>query len=179
LAGFEVAVDDGLVVGVFQGLGDLSGDAQGFFDGEATSGTSNRSLTLRLSLRAMSVRRMAVAPRLRSGQAGRMEQVGEGFARDVFHDQSVRVAGVFDTVDLRNVGMIERGEQRGLAAEAGEAVGVARELLGEDFEGHVALQLGIVAVIDLAHTAFADEAPDFVLAQHGSGFEGHVHSSDE
>ena len=38
---------------------------------------------------------------------------------------------------------VQRGEDLGFALEAGEAIRILRECLGQDFEGHVAVEFGV------------------------------------
>ena len=58
-------------------------------------------------------------------------------------------------------------------SEAGEAVGVLRELGGEHLEGHVPPELRVGGAVDLAHAAGADRGRDPVvgerLADHEAG----------
>ena len=76
----------------------------------------------------------------------------ERIALDQLHDQGVP----FHSVDLRNVGMVERSQDLGLALEAGHALAVAGKGFGQHLERNVALQPGIFGAIDLAHAARAD-----------------------
>jgi hypothetical protein len=69
--------------------------------------------------------------------------------------------------------MIERGEHFGLALKTREAIGIARERRGQDFERDLALQPRIACAIHLAHAACAQQAKDFVTAGSGSYREGH------
>ena len=68
----------------------------------------------------------------------------------------------FEPVDRRDVRMIERGEDLGLALEAGEALGVVCEQVGQDLERDVATELRVARAIDLAHAAGAEQREDFV-----------------
>ena len=69
--------------------------------------------------------------------------------------------------------MVERSEHLGFALEASEIVGILREGGGEDFEGHVAVELGVAGPVDFAHAASAEGSGDFVGAESGAGGEGH------
>ena len=53
-------------------------------------------------------------------------------------------------VDLRDVRMIERGKNAGLAFEARETFRIERERLGKHLDGDVAVELGIAGSIDFA-----------------------------
>src|SRR3989304_1455096 len=67
--------------------------------------------------------------------------------------------------------MIERGEHFGFALEAGQAFGVAGEFFRQDFDGYVAVEFGVVGLIDVAHAAGADVGGDFTGAEFGAGSE--------
>ena len=75
-------------------------------------------------------------------------------------------------MDLGDVRVIQRGERLGFAREADVAVRVMRERLGQDFDGHVAIELGVARAEDLAHAAFAKQRGDLVDAKTRAGGEG-------
>ena len=58
--------------------------------------------------------------------------------------------------------VIQRRQYLRLALEARETVLITREDVGEDFERHVAIQLGIARAIHFAHTARAERGKDLV-----------------
>ena len=63
------------------------------------------------------------------------------------------------------MGMIEGGEHDSFPLEAREAVGLARELRGQDLERDLALELGIARAPDLAHASRAQRTENFVVRQ--------------
>ena len=79
----------------------------------------------------------------------------EVLALDELHDEGMHVAPaptrvrrgrrLDDAVDLRDVGVIQRGERLRLAREAGDAIGVVRDGVGQDLDGDVAVQLRVAA----------------------------------
>ena len=93
-------------------------------------------------------------------------------ALDEFHHQRTDTVGFFETVDLRDVGMIQRGEGLGFAREPCEPFGVARERVRQDFDRDVAIQLRIARPIHLAHTPGPKGGKDFVRAKACAGVEG-------
>ena len=93
-------------------------------------------------------------------------------ALDEFHHQRTDTVGFFETVDLRDVGMIQRCEGLRFAREPCEPVGVARERVRQDFDRDVAIQLRIAGAIDLAHTPGPKGGKDFVRAKACAGVEG-------
>ena len=62
-------------------------------------------------------------------------------------------------------GMVQGRQGAGLAVEAGQALGVLGEMVGQDLERHLAAQLGVLGQVDGAHAAFAEFAEDFVVGQ--------------
>ena len=61
-----------------------------------------------------------------------------------------------DFVYRDNVGMIERGGRLGFALEPVLGLFVGRGFLGQELEGDLAIQLGIVGEKYLPHPAFAE-----------------------
>ena len=77
----------------------------------------------------------------------------------------------FDAVDLRDVRMIERRERPGFAVESRDAVGVASDQLGKDFQRDVAAEPGVARAKHLPHAAFAEFGNDSIGAELCSGCE--------
>ncbi len=61
--------------------------------------------------------------------------------------------------------MIQRGEHFGVALEACHALRVASKSLGQNFDCHIALQLGIARAVDLSHATGADGREDFEVTE--------------
>ena len=74
-----------------------------------------------------------------------------------------------DPVDLRNVGMIERGKQLGFTLKPRQPFRIVRERIGQDLDRDVALQPRITRAIHLAHPARADGGQDLVGANSNAG----------
>jgi len=85
----------------------------------------------------------------------------ERFALDQFHGHRA----LFDAVDLRDVGMIQRGQGLGFAIKARQAFRVAGERARKNFDGDVALQLRVVRAIHLTHPTRAERCQDLVLTE--------------
>ena len=77
----------------------------------------------------------------------------------------MHIARLFQVVDRRDVGMIQRGQQPRLALKTGEPFGIFCEGLRKDFDRHIALQLRVMGPINFAHAARADAREDRVLSQ--------------
>ena len=69
--------------------------------------------------------------------------------------------------------MVERCEDVCFALEPRRAIDVAAQGVADDFQGHVAMQLGVASAIHLSHTAGADERDDFVRAEARAGKQRH------
>jgi len=61
--------------------------------------------------------------------------------------------------------MIQRGECLGLALEAGEPLGILRERLGQDLDGHLAAEMCVRGAVHLPHPADANLRGHFVRAE--------------
>ena len=57
-------------------------------------------------------------------------------------------------------GWFEAGQDLGFALEAGEALGVRSDGLGQDLDGHLATELGVFGAIHGPHAAFAQLGGD-------------------
>ncbi len=79
-----------------------------------------------------------------------------------------------DAVDAGHVGMGKRRQGLGLAVEPGVAIRVAGEGVGQDFQGHVAVEFGVPGPVDFTHATRADLGEDFVMSQGLACF--HVYS---
>jgi hypothetical protein len=84
-----------------------------------------------------------------------------------------------EAVNRGDVGMIERGQDFGLALQASDAIGILREGGGQDLDRDVALQARVAGTIDLAHSAGADHRLDFVRTEARSALEGTVRDSTQ
>ena len=92
---------------------------------------------------------------------------------DQLHHERDGVTGLLQPMDLGDVGMVERGEDFGLALEARQPLGIARHRLRQYLDCDRALQIGVRRPIHLSHPALADLGGDFIRAEAGAGREGH------
>src|ERR1041385_2285360 len=74
--------------------------------------------------------------------------------------------------------MIERGEHFRFTLKAGDAVGIARELIGQDLDRDFALQLRVACTIHFTHSAATQQGQNVVRAEtiacddaHGLAFQ--------
>ena len=103
-----------------------------------------------------------------------LDEVVEPLALDQLHHQDVDAVEVLEAVEDCNVRVIEGGEDPGLALEAGVALGVRSEVLGQGFERDLTAELRVGGAPHLPHPAFAELCGDLVEAEAGTGTEGHV-----
>jgi len=92
---------------------------------------------------------------------------------DQFHHQRANAAGVFEAVDRRDVGMIERRQYLRLALEAHDVLRVGGQGGRQHFQCDLPAQLGVGRPIHLAHTARAEGRSDFVRSEASPGGQSH------
>lgn len=95
------------------------------------------------------------------------------FADNKLHNEKPDVTIALESMERRDVGVIEGSKKLRFALEATQAFWVLRERLGKDFDGDVTPERGVFGFVDFAHAAGADGGEDFVRAEAGSGGEGH------
>ena len=78
------------------------------------------------------------------------------------------------SVDGGDVGVIQRGQQLGLALEAGQAVRVVGEGCRQELDGDLAVEGGIDRLPHTAHPPLADFLAELVVQQCLTGFERHL-----
>jgi len=88
-------------------------------------------------------------------------------------DEGSTAAAVFESVDLRDVGMIERSKDLRLASKSAEPLGVGDEQLRQDLDGDVPIQFRIARAIHLAHAAGPEGRQHFVGAEASTRLQGH------
>lgn len=84
------------------------------------------------------------------------EALSEILALDHFQDEETFAVHMFETVNSRDMGVVERREHVGLAFKTGQPLGVVSQRIGEKLEGHVAAQAGVAGAENLAHSALPD-----------------------
>ncbi len=94
-----------------------------------------------------------------------LQSLGEVFALDELHHERADAVRLLEAVDRGDVRVLKLGEELCLALEAGEALGVGGEHLGEDLDGDLALQLRVGRAVDDPHPALAEGAGDLVGAE--------------
>jgi hypothetical protein len=116
--------------------------------------------------------------RQRCGSLGRVRE-----RLHVVNGETVLAAGGFqdrpapdllESVNLRDVRVIERGEQLRFTTEAADAASMCGESAGENLQRNVATEPCIARAIDLAHSAGADRPNDLVNTNPCSAREAHA-----
>ena len=130
VGGFQIPMDDPLLMCRLQSFSDLQGHWQRFVDGDRTFGNA----------------------------------ICQGWTLDQLEDKGLSFADVLDAVDSPDVGMIQRGQDFGFPLEATHSLAVGGELLGQDFERHVAVELSVGSPVDLTHAAFAELGGYFIVS---------------
>ena len=74
--------------------------------------------------------------------------------------------------------MIEPGQELGLALEAGHAVGIAGEEIGQKLERNLAAQGQVIGEEDFAHASGAELSADFIMTQRLADHEGKLRDID-
>ena len=91
------------------------------------------------------------------------------FAFHQFHDNGV----AFETINGGDIRMVQRGQCLRFALKPRQVVGVIGQRGRQDFDGHVAVELGVARAVDLAHPASAQRREDFVRAESVARSERH------
>src|SRR4029453_12552778 len=81
---------------------------------------------------------------------------------------------LLEAVDVRNVGMVQRGERLGFPGESGKAVRISGKGVGQDLQRDIAIELRIAGPKHLPHSPFADRRGDVVAAKSGARRKGQV-----
>ena len=70
--------------------------------------------------------------------------------------------------------MVQGRGGEGFLLEAAQPVGIARESLRQDLDGHLAFEARVAGAVDLAHAARAQQRDNFVRSEFRA--RGQVHS---
>jgi len=81
------------------------------------------------------------------------DPIGKRRPLDELHDQR---AAFLDPIEMRDVRVIQRGQNFGFALKARQALGVRGQGGGEHLDRHLALQRHVGGAVDLAHAAGAN-----------------------
>ena len=76
-------------------------------------------------------------------------------------------------MECGNGGMVERGQQFSFTLEPRETVGIFGKLLGKDFDGDLAPELGVTGPVNFSHSPRTDGGEDLVVPERLAGPERH------
>ena len=82
-----------------------------------------------------------------------------------FENKELLPVEFVEAVDLRDMRMIQGGEELGFATEASDTIRIVRERYGHDLERDFPSELGVFRAIDFAHAAAAEQGDDLVAAE--------------
>ena len=94
--------------------------------------------------------------RKRPGPQARLERV----ALDVFHHQVGLPVFLGEVVDRHDVGVLETGDGFGLALESLLEVRVLQKDRMQNLDGDIAIEGGVIRLVDRRHTALAELLDD-------------------
>jgi hypothetical protein len=98
------------------------------------------------------------------------DSFGERHALDKFENQHLDAGSVFfETVNLRDVRVVERREYLRFATETRPAIGVVAQHGAKHLQRDITVQSRIASAIDLPHAAGAQRRDDLVGADPGTG----------
>ena len=99
--------------------------------------------------------------------------IGERRSVHQLHHQRFEAVDVFQPVDVRNVWMIQRGQDLCLASKTGEAFRVSDEGIWEHLQRIVPFERSVMCPPDPTHATLADEGGDFIWADTGARADRH------
>ncbi len=96
----------------------------------------------------------------------------------VLHHEIRGTLDVPDFVNRDDVGVIQRRGGAGLRRKAGDAVGIGRDLLGQELDGHVPAEVVVTGAKHLAHATAAQPRDELVSTQPRADRRGHEGHSE-
>jgi hypothetical protein len=93
---------------------------------------------------------------------------------DEFHHEGVHACRFLESVDRRDVGMIQRGESLRLSFKPSETLGLLGERVRQDLDRDLTTQRRVRRSVHLPHAAFADRRGDVVDAEASAGGQGQL-----
>ena len=111
--------------------------------------------------------------RLGDGDGAARDDLRQVFAFDELHHQRARRALFLDAVNRADAGMVERGERLGFAREAGDAIGIEGERIGQDLDRDVPSESRVARPIDFSHAAGPQLGEDLVGRETRAGSNRH------
>src|SRR5262249_8811686 len=107
-----------------------------------------------------------------------LEPVLKRFALDQFHHNTRLRRRILQSVNLRDIGVIQRGKDFRLTLKAAHAISVSRELFRQNLDRNFAFQPEVACAIHLTHAALAEHPSDFMRAELCADGQSHDFASD-
>src|SRR6185295_2141263 len=85
------------------------------------------------------------------------------FAFDQFHYQKRLALVFFDSMDGRNIWMVERRQQLRFSFETRQPLRLVNQRFGYELERHRAIEFEVACAVNLAHSTLADLLDDLVM----------------
>src|SRR4029453_7152176 len=86
-------------------------------------------------------------------------------AFDQFQNQEIGTVKLLQSINRRNMGVVQRSERPCLVAEAGHTFTITSELIWQRLNADIATEFGVVRPVDLPHAALSHGRQDAVMAQ--------------
>jgi len=110
--------------------------------------------------------------RLTDGYRAGDEPFRQRFSFDQLHHEELLAVRLFDPVDGGDVRVVQRCQKMRFPLEASEPLRVLGEIVGKDFDGDFAPELGVAGAVDPAHAASTERREDLETTEAGSGRKG-------
>ncbi len=104
-----------------------------------------------------------------------LDSLSEALAPHVLHGDKEIAAGFVDVVNRGDVGMLDRSGGASFLNETLLPFFVGGKFFRKELERHLALELGVLGEVDLAHASLADLFEDLVMRNRRSD---HLHFGD-
>ena len=97
------------------------------------------------------------------------QTIGQRRTLDQFENEATHTIHGLDSVDGRDVRVVEGRQQPGLALDAGQSLGVGCKFRRQHFQGDASAQPRVAGLIDVAHPSGAQQPADLEDAEPSSG----------
>jgi len=88
---------------------------------------------------------------LLDGQRTRLYSLRQGLADNQLHHQILQPIGLLQTINGRYVRVIQRGQHPRLMTKTRQSLRIVDEHVGQNLDGYVAAQVGVMRLINLTH----------------------------
>jgi hypothetical protein len=103
----------------------------------------------------------------------RLEHLGQGLPGNQLQRKKAHAVRLLQAMNRGDVGVAQGGKEFRFPLEAGQALGVLGEVLGEHLDGDLPVKLGVERLPDHPHAPLADLLDEPVVGERLSRLEGH------